>query len=209
MVLHVLMIEEENVFSSHSGSETMRLKESWLASTLLLGSVLGCHSPFYEESEDLGLSNSEYVARVAGGGRGYPGALRIDTMYKNDGVNTGRDDCWTKVAISKADYESLWSNEAELVRENGFTSARAGDGRTLDRLLTDELLAPADWSSSPFLPPSWWRPPSTGTPTERTAWRWTVGKENESDTCYAECGCYWVYDAGSETLWVWSWSDRY
>ena len=187
----------------------MCLKQSCLLLTVLLSGVLGCDNPLSEKSEQLGLTNSEYITEAVSGGRGYPGASNIDTMYKNLGLTTGRSDRWTKVTISKADYEALWSNEAELAREKGYTLERAGDGRSLDRLLTEERLVPPDWPPSQFIRPSWWRLPSAGTPTEVTAWQKTIGKEDESDTTYADCGRYWVYDAGSGTLWVWRWRERY
>jgi hypothetical protein len=130
----------------------------FLVLTLLLDLVPGCHGPFYEEFEERGITNAEFTTRCVSG-EGFPGATRIDTMYKNDGLTTGRSCRWTKVAISNADYEALWSDETELVRDGEFTTAITNDGRSLDRLKTDEVVMPVDWSPSYFSPPSWWRLP--------------------------------------------------
>ena len=199
----------------------MYLKQCCLLSVVLLIAVLGCYDPWGSEylyygtweSEHLGLTNSEF-AEVSPAHPGYPGASRIDTKLRYERKTPGRSDSWTKVTISKAHYEALWSSEAELVPwkwklGHTFTLARAADGRSLGRLLTDEPLVPPDWSDSQSLQPSWWQPPTTGTPTEITAWEYRIGEEDESGTCYANCGRYWVYDTGLETLWIWSWSDRH
>lgn len=178
-------------------------------STLLVGSLAGCnnHSPFYEEYEDRGLTNSEYTSRCVSG-QGYPGATRIDTMYKNDGINTGWSCRWSKVAIPQTDYEALWSNEAELVRDGQFTIALTTDGRSLDRLKTDEALTPTDWPPSYFSPPRWWRLPEAGKSVEISAWRETTA-ESPSDTSYSDSGTIWIYDVDSETLWDFWWSERF
>ena len=129
-------------------------------------------------------------------------------MSKSIALKAGWQDLWTKVVISNADYEALWSLEAELIREERHTSAQAADGRVLDRLATCEPLRVTDWPSSRFTRPSWWRLPSAGTPTETTAWQTTTA-ESPSDTNYAERGYYWVYDKDAGILWVWMWAEWY